>query len=298
MAFPVSVIIPSYNGANRISRLLHALEEQDIKNFETIVVIDGSTDNTEEILNQIKWRLDLQIIRQKNKGRAGARNAGATVAKGQFFIFYDDDVEPQPDSVSLHIKTLQIGDISAGQQLEPLDSPSEFGKYKAIISRSWVADLGDKPITLNESNLFLTAANMAIKTEVFHTLKGFDFALRDAEDYDLAVRAFTKGYSIIFNPENHAIHHAFDSCRAYIHRQREYRKAHAILIKQREDNDLYRKYEVKKTPGKKLVYFFVPSATAAAIDKGFFVFLPQRWRHELYARIVSALSVYYPNRKL
>lgn len=298
MDFSVSVIIPSYNGAVRISRLLHALEDQDTKDFETIIVIDGSTDNTAELLNQTDWNLNLQIIQQENKGRAGARNAGAEIANGKVLIFYDDDVEPHSDSVSLHIKTLQSGDISVGQQLEPINAKTEFGKYKAKLSRRWVVELGNSPIALTEKTLFLTAANMAIKKDVFLDLKGFDSKLRDAEDYDLAVRAFTKGNSIIFNPTNRVVHHAFDSCQMYISRQREYRKAHAILIAQRDDNPLYRKYEVKKTPSKKLIYFFVPGTTATAIDKGFFMFLPQRWRYGVYARIVSALSVYYPYRKL
>lgn len=298
MSFPISVIIPSFNGANRIVRLLRALERQDEKNFETLVAIDGSTDNTLAILNQNSWKLNLQIITQENKGRAGARNAGAEKASGQMLIFYDDDVEPNPDSISLHLEALNSAPISVGQQLEPLNAPTEFGKYKAEISRKWLAGLGQDPVVLNNKTLFLTAANMAIKTEVFNKLQGFDSVLKDAEDFDLAVRAITNGHSIIYTPQNLVAHHAFDTCKAYINRQREYRKAHAILISLRDNNELYRKYDVVKSTGKKATYFFVPGITASAIDMGLFRFLPKNIRYALYARVISALSVYYPNRTL
>jgi len=298
MSFPISVIIPSFNGANRIVRLLRALEIQDESNFETIVVIDGSTDNTEAILNQNSWKLNLRIIKQENKGRAGARNGGAEEASGSILIFYDDDIEPSTNSISLHQRALITAPISVGGVLDPIDFKTEFGGYKAFISRNWISSLGNTPIILDSGNLFLTAANLAIKADVFHEIQGFDSFLNDAEDFDLAVRAFLKGYDIVYTPQNQVIHHAFDSCRTYTVRQREYRKAHDILIQHRGKNGLYKKYQVKKSPSKKLVYFFIPGLAAAAIDKGLFKFLPTQWRYALYARIISALSVYYPNRKL
>lgn len=298
MAFQVSVVIPTYNGAHRIAKLLHALEKQDVSDFETIVVIDGSTDGTEEILNRTPWKLKLQIISQTNKGRAGARNAGAKKAGGRYLIFYDDDVEPNPNSVSLHIFGLTTAPISVGQQLEPLESKTEYGRYKASISRKWLEYLGDEPIMLNAENLFLTAANMAIKKEVFEQLGGFDDNLTDAEDYDLAVRAFNNGYKIVYNSRNQVTHLGFNTFREYIVRQREYRKAHNKLIAASPNNVLYRKYEIKPTPGKKALYFFIPGFMPRAADQGLFRFLSRKIRFALYARVISALGVYYPNRKI
>lgn len=53
----VSVIIPTYNGAKKINNILDSLEQQSFKNFETIIIIDGSTDNTLEIINKKKEHL-------------------------------------------------------------------------------------------------------------------------------------------------------------------------------------------------------------------------------------------------
>lgn len=298
MAFQVSVVIPSYNGAHRITRLLHALENQDSCDFETIVVIDGSTDATEEVLNKTPWKLNLQIIAQTNKGRAGARNAGVKQASGRYLIFYDDDVEPNPNSVSLHITDLAKAPISVGQQLESLGSQTEFGRYKALISRKWLAYLGDEPTLLNAENLFLTAANMAIEKTVFEQLHGFDDRLTDAEDYDLAVRAFNKDIHIVYNPRNQVTHRGLESFRECIERQREYRKAHRKLISERPNNVLYRKYEIKQTPIKKALYFFILGFIPRAADKGLFRVLPEKIRFALYSRVISALGVYYPNRKI
>ncbi len=298
MSFPISIIVPSYNGVAKIPRLLGALEKQDRKDFEIIVVIDGSTDNTKEYLEQSAWDLNLSIINQENKGRAGARNAGAAEAKGKYLVFYDDDVQPNSNSVSLHINALKSAPISVGQQLERLNSNTEFGRYKAVISRRWLEDLGANPVILNKKTLFLTAANMAIKTEVFHALKGFDLVLRDAEDFDLAVRAYLANFNIILTPANQVTHEALPSFRDYIFRQREYRKAHECLNQIRKENALFKKYDVNKTAAKKLIYFFIPGISIAAIDRGYFKFLPPIFRFAIYARIISALSVYYPNRKL
>lgn len=297
MSFPISIIIPSYNGAGRISTLLSALERQDEQNFETIVVIDGSTDDTEEILSQKLWNLNLRVVSQENKGRAGARNAGAKLAAGKILIFYDDDVEPGSDSVSLHVAALQRAPISVGQQLEVLSGKSEFEKYKASISRKWLAGLGSEPIILNKENLFLTAANMSIRAEVFVKLNGFDQTLRDAEDYDLAVRAFLNEFKILFTPANQVTHHSFKSFKEYITRQREYQTAQKILMAER-NHDLYSKYHIEKNTAKQIVYFFIPGRLIKWVDKGYCKFIPLVYRHGIYARLVSALSVYYPNRRL
>lgn len=297
----ISVIIPTYNGAHRIKRLLEGLKHQTYMDFEIIVVCDGSIDNTEEVVETNKGSLTIKIINQDNKGRAGARNAGARVAKGKYFIFYDDDVRPQSNSVKHHREGLELNDITVGQQLEPEDGISEFQQCKAILSQEWLRNLGDAPVVLYAQNLFLTAANMGIRAQTFFELNGFDERLRDAEDYDLAVRAFYAKKSILYIPKNIVEHHAFERCVEYVNRQREYRIAQQKLIDLRKNDDplkLYHKYDVQKSQLKSFFYFFIPGRTARWVDKGYFKFLPFSLRMKIYPRVISALSVYYPQRKL
>ena len=63
----LSIIVPSYNGKDKVIRLLHALEQQTFLSFEVVVVLDGSTDGTAEALNSKPWNIfPLKIIEQKN----------------------------------------------------------------------------------------------------------------------------------------------------------------------------------------------------------------------------------------
>jgi glycosyltransferase involved in cell wall biosynthesis len=84
----ISVIVPTYNGAHRILNVLRALEDQKVNDFELIVAIDGSNDDTLTVLNNSNFSFkNFRIIEQPNKGRASIRNLGAKNADGDLLIF-------------------------------------------------------------------------------------------------------------------------------------------------------------------------------------------------------------------
>lgn len=299
----VSVIVPSYNGANRLPRLLQALAQQTLSPDEIIVVLDGSGDASGEILMEWKGELPIIVIEQENRGRAGARNRGAELASSDLLIFYDDDMRPDSVSIESHMNVAQKNAhcLVGGQQVEEFYTNTEFGLYKEFLSRVWVQDLGKRYKVLESTDLFLSAANMSISKKVFKELGGFDSELWDAEDFDLAVRAHSLGFQVIFDPLNMGYHQSFSSLREYIERQREYRQAHRILIEKRKESssaELYLRYQVKKSPFKQLAYFFVTGSLVSLIDRGGLIALSPKIRFGFYQRVVSALSVYYPNRSL
>jgi glycosyltransferase involved in cell wall biosynthesis len=87
-----SIIIPTYNRANFLVETIESVISQDFKEIEVIVVDDGSTDNTNQIVNEIKKNDSrIKYIYQKNSERAIARNVGASHANGNFLIFLDSD---------------------------------------------------------------------------------------------------------------------------------------------------------------------------------------------------------------
>jgi glycosyltransferase involved in cell wall biosynthesis len=101
----VSVIIPTYNGAHKLSNLLDALLGQSYSDFEVVVVVDGSTDNTLEVLNRYEQKFShLKTLIQDNQGRSKVRNRGVEHSTGDLLIFYDDDMVPFPDSVKRHLQ--------------------------------------------------------------------------------------------------------------------------------------------------------------------------------------------------
>ena len=85
----VSVIVPAYNASEYIRKCLDSLVNQTLEDIEIIVVNDGSTDNTLDILKEYKDSIIL--IDQKNKGVATTRNIGISKAKGQYIAFVDSD---------------------------------------------------------------------------------------------------------------------------------------------------------------------------------------------------------------
>ena len=89
-----SVIIPTYNEEKDIRECLESLEKQTYKNFEVIVVDDGSTDKTLEVIqNEIKRkRLKISLFKQKHQGPGAARNLGSKNAKGEILVFVDADM--------------------------------------------------------------------------------------------------------------------------------------------------------------------------------------------------------------
>src|SRR3989338_1203465 len=103
----ISVIIPAYNVRKTIDRCLRSLWGQTYKNFEVIVVNDGSKDGTRGKLEMAKraWGERMRIVHQQNQGAPAARNRGAKEAKGEYLIFCDADIVMEPDCLlkMLHI---------------------------------------------------------------------------------------------------------------------------------------------------------------------------------------------------
>lgn len=88
----ISIIIPIYNGEKTINRCISSIKEQSYKNWEAILINDGSTDQTENIIRELADE-DSRIVykSQKNSGVSHARNVGITVAKGKYLAFIDCD---------------------------------------------------------------------------------------------------------------------------------------------------------------------------------------------------------------
>lgn len=87
----LSVIIPAYNAAATLSEALHSVEQQHVQPFEVVVVNDGSTDDTEKVVQSFMDRLPLVCVHQENAGLGAARNAGMRAAKGAAWVFLDAD---------------------------------------------------------------------------------------------------------------------------------------------------------------------------------------------------------------
>lgn len=299
MSMQVSVIIPTYNGAKKILNLLHSLEKQTFKEFEVIVVIDGSTDETKTILAEKQFSFPLKVIYQANKGRAGARNTGVKNASADWLVFVDDDMRLEADALQKHWNFQQItkNAILVGNAIEDWNTlQNDLQKYKAILSRMWVNSIIAKQ-PMPTDKLFLSSANCSMSKLLFEQLGGFDEKLIDAEDYDLGKRAIKQGISIYFDPEIIGWHDDFITCQSYIRRQQQYQKAHQRLKEFYPERYAYNPYVYKPARGiKRLIYrFFAGWFWVKIVDKyNFLMILPQKIRYKIYDIIITANAVYFP----
>ena len=101
-----SVIIPVYEGSNVVSRAINSVLSQTYQNFELIIVNDGSTDNTEEVVKAIKDDR-IKYFVQENKGQSSARNKGIKEATGEYIAFLDADDYWSPSHLSDHVNFLE-----------------------------------------------------------------------------------------------------------------------------------------------------------------------------------------------
>jgi glycosyltransferase involved in cell wall biosynthesis len=300
-----SIIIPTYNGAHKILNVLQAIEQQSYKDFEVIVVVDGSTDNTTDLLRKQKFDFQsFQILEQTNQGRSVVRNNGAKNSKGDLLIFFDDDMIPLENCVEKHIEHHQkhpCNILTGGTSENKSKSTTDIQLYKVYLSNKWsipLIELSGKP--LPKENIFITAQNFSISKKTFLELERFDENLKDEEDFDLAVRAFKKNIPLYYNQNAFAWHDDPITCLSYIKRQREYRAMHEKLLTLKPD--LYNAFPMRTTQLPKGIKAFIFKLFTFrfwvwTVDSfNLMRILPQSLRYKIYDLIISANGVYYPER--
>lgn len=299
----ISVIISTYNGKHKILDTLHALESQAYQGFESIVVIDGSTDGTKEFLNKQSLNLSsLRIIEQNNQGRACVRNNGAKLAQGDVLVFYDDDMTPENDSIIKHREFHQQNRsaICGGSPIERIaDAKTDFDKYRCSIRRNWLQKYAEGLNLITQESIFLTAANFSISKKTFLEIGKFNEQLNDAEDLEFAFRSLSKGYDIYFDKSNIAWHRDFVSCEKYIKRRRDYATAYEQLKTIAPELFSDRKRIIELNFFKKIVFsLFSNPIWVKAIHNQYLTFIPKPIRYKIYDLVITGLGSVFPNRSV
>jgi peptidoglycan/xylan/chitin deacetylase (PgdA/CDA1 family) len=106
MTLQLSIVIPTFNRAARLRTCMDSLcrQTQPASEFEVIVVLDGSTDESEQMLRAMSTPFTLRVVRQENQGNGAARNHGAEVASAPYLLFLDDDIIASPEAVAEHLR--------------------------------------------------------------------------------------------------------------------------------------------------------------------------------------------------
>ncbi len=283
---------------------MKALSRQTYPDFEVIVTLDGSVDDSLAVLAAAEKPPHVRVKDYPNQSRSVTRNRGAAAATGDLLIFFDDDMRPAPDCVAVHVRHHQARQhsICGGAQLEePAAMQSDFQHYKAHLSRKWTQPLAGWQEPLLPDRLFLTAANFSIPAALFRQLGGFDERLTDAEDFDLAVRATTKGIPVYFRWDALGWHDDFITCRSYVKRLRQYQLAHGKL--RQLEPDLYQevnRYVPNQAGGLKRLAYHLAAApwVVQLIDAGGLRLLPKKLRYKVYDVVTTGFAVHFPGRAL
>ena len=182
----VSVIIPSYNRRDTIVMAIHSVQIQTYKNLEIIVVDDGSTDDTMEIINKIRNQDPRLFLFQheKNKGANAARNTGIGKAHGEYIAFLDSDDEWLPNKIS---KQLNVFNSNSNVDIV-FTGYYERGYPSKKISRKWIPSNSTKLSTLYCENYLGTTSSVMYKSSVLRQSNGFNENLPSAQDWDLYLR--------------------------------------------------------------------------------------------------------------
>jgi glycosyltransferase involved in cell wall biosynthesis len=189
----------TYNRAHLIEETLKSIENQSYKDWECLIIDDGATDNTEEILQ--KWlQKDSRFKYQKRasnhqKGLPGCRNQGIELAKGDYIIFFDDDdlIHPQNLKICVDYNNRHTVDFLHYEK-KPFKSKQDifFKQYESYFFEKTISrkDVYDS-IT---GKIGLASCTIMWSQKVFKDFK-FDETLQFAEEWDLYNRLLINGYT-------------------------------------------------------------------------------------------------------
>lgn len=186
----VSVVIPAYNEATYIDRLLEALAKQKYKDFEVIVSDAQSNDGTDEVVKKFNGKLDIKIVKSPPQGPAHGRNVGAKLAKGEWLLFLDADV-----------------DLYDADFLEQLLHNTEHKGWNTSSAQlkvqkgSLLGKIGHNQAYMNlmahTKHPIFQGYCMFTNLSTFEKLGGFNEKLNYGEDNDYATRSAPYGFGFV-----------------------------------------------------------------------------------------------------
>lgn len=200
-----SIVIPTHQRRDIVRRNVSALARQVQKDFEVVVVDDGSSDGTAPALRRLNVRFPLTVIEQGNSGAGQARNAGAAVATGEVLLFLDDDMEADPRLLAEHDRSHREGaDVVLGDLPLHRESPRNLLSWGVgLWARVRLERLTAPGAEIGLRDLL--TGQLSISRANYERIGGFDPSftrngLFGGEDSDFAYRIFRSGLRIVFNP--------------------------------------------------------------------------------------------------
>ena len=196
-----SLIIPVYNRPDEVDELLASLEAQTLKDFEVVVVEDGSTIPCLNIVNEHASRLALRYFQKENSGPGQSRNYGAERSQGEYLIVLDSDcVLPQGYLQAVDEELERRPSDAFGGPDRAHDSFTPVQKAINYSMTSFFTTGGIRGGKKKLDKFYPRSFNMGVHSELYKRLGGFS-AMRFGEDIDFSIRIFKSGASCRLFPE-------------------------------------------------------------------------------------------------
>ncbi|MEZ5977855.1 MAG: glycosyltransferase [Planctomycetota bacterium] len=212
----LTVSICTYQRRDVLVRCLDAFCRQELPpgTFEIVLVDDGSTDGTEEMLGGLEFPVPVTVVRRENGGLAAARNSGLEVSRGEYVLFVNDDTIPLPNCVEEHLGAHRAAGLvgrSAVAVLGTFEFPVEAQRNALVraLERSnlMVGYVDLEPGGTYDCFKFWTC-NVSVSLDLVRRAGLFDESFRHygCEDTDLGARLERFGVQVLYHPRARAEH--------------------------------------------------------------------------------------------
>ena len=196
-----SIIVPVYNRPDEVDELLESLCKQSFKDFEVIIVEDGSSVACKEVCDKYMERLDLKYFLKQNSGPGQSRNYGAERSKGEYLIVLDSDVVlPEDYLQAVEDELLRQSADAFGGPDRAHDSFTDTQKAISYSMTSFFTTGGIRGGKKKLDKFYPRSFNMGIRRDVYMQLGGFS-KMRFGEDIDFSIRIFDAGYKCRLFPD-------------------------------------------------------------------------------------------------
>lgn len=178
----IAVVIPTHNRSWSLSRAIRSVLAQSFETYELIVVDDGSTDSTRELLSMFEGRV--RALHQENRGVSAARNAGVKESRAPWIAFLDSDDEWLPEKLQAQVEYLEANpDLRICQTLERWIRRGRFVNIPNTHQKR-----GGDIFRPSLRKCMITCSSVMMQRTLFEQCGGFNQTLPACEDYDLWLR--------------------------------------------------------------------------------------------------------------
>ncbi len=196
-----SVIVPVFNRPDEVKELLESLCTQTFRDFEVVLVEDGSSVPCAAVADSFRNELDIKYFTKENSGPGQTRNYGAERANGEYLIILDSDVMVPPgyfEAIEAELSREKADAFGGPDRAHPDFTPVQKAINYAMTSFFTTGGIRGGKVKMDK--FYPRSFNLGISADAYKVLGGFS-KMRFGEDIDLSIRIFDAGYKCRLFPE-------------------------------------------------------------------------------------------------